>query len=97
MADPGFGFNKNTEENLEILAHLEDFAELGVPVLSALSRKRFIAAVTGEPDAAKRVSGSVAGAIWSVAHGVAMVRVHDVRETKQALKLWQRLSAAQAF
>ncbi len=96
IADPGFGFNKNTEENLEILAHLEDLAVLGVPVLSALSRKRFIGAVTGESDAAKRVPGSVAGALWSVSHGAAMVRVHDVRETKQALELWQKLSAVPA-
>ena len=87
IADPGFGFNKNTEENLEILAHLGDLAELGVPVLSALSRKRFIGAVTDEPEAARRVAGSVAGALWSAMHGAAMVRVHDVRETRQALAL----------
>ena len=89
IADPGFGFNKDTDENLEILAHLDNLAELGVPILSALSRKRFIGAVTGEKDAAKRVSGSVAGALWSAAHGAAMVRVHDVRETRQALDLFK--------
>ena len=93
IADPGFGFNKDTDENLEILAHIEDLSELGVPILSALSRKRFIGAVTGEKDAAKRVAGSVAGALWSVAHGAAMVRVHDVRETRQALDVWQAANA----
>jgi dihydropteroate synthase len=93
IADPGFGFNKNTDENLEILAHLGDLAVLEVPILSALSRKRFIGAVTGEPDAARRVSGSVAGALWSAAHGAAIVRVHDVRETKQALDVWQAANA----
>ena len=93
IADPGFGFNKDTDENLEILAHIEDLAELGVPILSALSRKRFIGAVTGESDAAKRVAGSVAGALWSVAHGAAIVRVHDVRETRQALDVWQAANA----
>ena len=92
IADPGFGFNKNTEENLEILAHLGDLAELGVPILSALSRKRFIGAVTGEQEASKRVAGSVAGALWSAAHGAAMVRVHDVRETRQALDLYQAVA-----
>ncbi len=94
IADPGFGFNKDTEENLEILAHLEDLAELGVPILSALSRKRFIGAVTGEKDAASRVAGSVAGALWSAMHGAAIVRVHDVRETRQTLALWMAASTA---
>ncbi len=93
IADPGFGFNKDTDENLEILAHLEDLAELGVPILSALSRKRFIGAVTGEPDASRRVAGSVAGALWSAMHGAAMVRVHDVRETRQALNLFEAANA----
>ena len=93
IADPGFGFNKDTDENLEILAHLGNLSELGVPILSALSRKRFIGAVTAEKEAAKRVAGSVAGALWSAAHGAAMVRVHDVRETRQALDLWRAANA----
>ena len=93
IADPGFGFNKDTGENLEILAHLGDLSALGVPILSALSRKRFIGAVTGEPEAVRRVAGSVAGALWSAAHGAAMVRVHDVRETRQALDVWRAASA----
>ena len=94
IADPGFGFNKETDENLEILAHLGELSELGVPILSALSRKRFIGAVTGEPDAARRVAGSVAGALWSATHGAAIVRVHDVRATRQTLALWQAASKA---
>ncbi len=92
IADPGFGFNKDLADNLEILAHFDAFARLGVPILSALSRKRFIGAVTGVEDPAARVSGSIAGAIWSVMHGAEIVRVHDVAATRQALDL---LHAAQ--
>ena len=93
IADPGFGFNKDTDENLDLLANLEALSALGVPILSALSRKRFIGAVTGVANAAERVSGSVAGALWSVAHGASIVRVHDVRATREALDLF---SATQA-
>ena len=93
IADPGFGFNKDTDENLEILAHLDDLSELGIPILSALSRKRFIGAVTGEKEAARRVEGSVAGALWSASHGAAIVRVHDVRETRRALDLQNAVKA----
>lgn len=96
IADPGFGFNKDTGENLEILAHLDQFAELGVPVLSALSRKRFIGAATGVNEPSARVAGSVAGALWSATHGAAIVRVHDVAATRQALDLLQATLARRA-
>ncbi len=87
IADPGFGFNKDTVENLEILSRLGEFSALGVPVLSALSRKRFIGAVTGEPEPSKRLAGSIAGALLSAMRGAAIVRVHDVLATRQALAL----------
>lgn len=90
--DPGIGFNKSTEDNLEILRHLDDFAELGVPMLMGLSRKRFIGELTNEPIPEKRLAGSLAGAIWSVLHGASVVRVHDVRETCQALNIIRELS-----
>ena len=96
IADPGFGFNKDTDENLEILAHLDQFAELGVPLLSALSRKRFIGAVTGVEEPAGRVAGSVAGALWSALRGAAIVRVHDVAATRQALDLLLAVEAARS-
>ncbi len=94
IVDPGFGFNKDTDENLAILAHLDAFAALGVPLLSALSRKRFIGAVTGEKEAPKRLAGSVAGALISVMRGASIVRVHDVRATRQALDLFAAVQRA---
>lgn len=96
IVDPGFGFNKDVAENLDLLAHLDAFGKLGVPLLSALSRKRFIGAVTGVEEPAGRVAGSVAGALWSALRGAAIVRVHDVAATRQALDLLLAVEAARS-
>lgn len=87
VIDPGIGFGKTVEHNLELLRRLPDLASLGYPVLVGASRKRFIGSVAGEPDPRKRVPGSVATAVWAVTHGVSVVRVHDVLETTQAMKV----------
>ena len=94
--DPGIGFGKRLEHNLALLAHLEEIAGLGFPVLLGVSRKRFIAALdpaAGEaPDA--RLAGSLAAALAGVQAGAAALRVHDVAETVQALKVWSAIAAA---
>lgn len=84
VVDPGIGFAKDTSHNLKLIAGLERLSELA-PVLAGSSRKRFIAELCNEPDAAKRTGGSVGAAVMSVLHGAAVVRVHDVRESVQAL------------
>ena len=93
--DPGIGFGKRLEHNLALLAHLEEIAGLGFPVLLGVSRKRFIAALdpaAGEaPDA--RLAGSLAAALAGVQAGAAALRVHDVAETVQALKVWSAIAA----
>ena len=76
--DPGFGFGKTVEQNFELVAETRRFVEEGQPFLMALSRKRAIGAASGEADAARRVSGSVAGALLAVERGAQLVRVHDV-------------------
>jgi len=86
--DPGIGFGKTAEHNLEILRRLDEFADLGYPIVLGASRKRFIGEVTGEAVPARRVPGSVAAALWAVECGAAVVRVHDVAETVQALRVW---------
>jgi len=86
--DPGIGFGKTVKDNLQILARLKDYDELGFPVLIGVSRKSFIGAITDEPNAKNRVAGSLASALWSVQQGAAILRVHDVVETNQALKVW---------
>jgi dihydropteroate synthase len=86
--DPGFGFGKTVEHNYALLRDLTRIRdEVGLPVLAGLSRKSMIGAVTGRP-VEQRVAGSVAGALAAVAHGAKIVRVHDVAETVDALKVW---------
>ncbi|MEX5744419.1 dihydropteroate synthase [Massilia sp. X63] len=86
--DPGFGFGKTVEHNYALLRHLARIRdEVGLPLLAGLSRKSMIGAVTGRP-VEQRVAGSIAGALAAVAHGARIVRVHDVAETADALKVW---------
>ncbi len=91
MIDPGFGFAKNAQQNLKLLNEFYKLKEMGYPILSALSRKRFIGEAVGESDAQKRVVGSVAAHLISVQQGASMVRVHDVKATCDALKVWQAM------
>jgi dihydropteroate synthase len=83
--DPGFGFGKTLAHNLELLRRLPELAELGYPLLVGLSRKRFLGEITGVEEPAERLGGSVAAALWAVAHGASIVRAHDVAATVQAL------------
>ena len=96
VVDPGFGFGKDTAHNLQLLAQFERFVELGVPVLAGLSRKRSIGELTGRDVPADRVAGSVAAHLIAAQRGAAIVRVHDVAATVQALAVWRAMQAAQA-
>ena len=96
VADPGFGFGKTTAHNLELLARLERFAELGVPVLAGLSRKRSIGELTGRQAPAERAAGSVAAHLLAAQRGARIVRVHDVAATVDALKVWEAVAAVPA-
>ena len=96
VIDPGFGFGKDTPHNLQLLAQLDRFVELGVPVLAGLSRKRSIGQLTGRNAPADRVAGSVAAHLIAVQRGAAIVRVHDVAATVDALKIWNAVAAIPA-
>ena len=85
--DPGFGFGKTLAHNLELLRHMDAMCALGVPVLAGLSRKSMLGAITG-CDVGERQAASVAAALIAVQRGAAIVRVHDVRETVDVLKIW---------
>ncbi|WP_304667020.1 dihydropteroate synthase [Neisseria bergeri] len=90
--DPGFGFGKTLQHNIALMRHLPELmAETGLPLLIGVSRKTMIGELTGETDAAARVHGSVAAALASVARGAQIVRVHDVKATADALKVWEAL------
>jgi len=86
LIDPGFGFGKSLAHNLTLLKHLAEFSSLGVPVLAGMSRKSTIGALLDAPMA-QRVYGSVAAAVLAVWNGAAIVRVHDVGATVDALKV----------
>lgn len=95
--DPGIGFGKHPlRHNLPLLAGLDRIVALGFPVLLGASRKRFIGALDGGVEADGRLGGSIAAALAGAAAGVAAVRVHDVRETVQALKVWAAINQAGA-
>jgi len=89
VVDPGIGFGKTLEHNLALLRNLALFHALGCPVLLGVSRKRFIGTLGGAENAADRAPGSIAVALAGVAQGVHILRVHDVAETAQALRLWR--------
>lgn len=95
LIDPGIGFGKTPAHNLALMAALESFAGLGFPVLFGASRKRFIQAIDDTAsDPADRLGGSLAAALHAARAGCAVIRVHDVRETVQALKVQAALAAA---
>ncbi|MEG3191960.1 dihydropteroate synthase [Lysobacter sp. D1-1-M9] len=92
VVDPGFGFGKNRDHNLALLAQLERFTELGVPLLAGLSRKKTIGEVTGQAQPDRRVHGSVAAHLIAAQRGARLLRVHDVAATADALKVWQAVA-----
>ena len=85
--DPGIGFGKSLDHNLALMHHLDEVIGLGYPVLFGASRKRFIAAIDEGAEEMERLGGSLAAALRAAQAGAAMVRVHDVRMTVQALKV----------
>lgn len=93
VVDPGFGFGKTLAHNLALLANLERFAELGVPLLAGLSRKRSIGELTGRTAPHERIHGSIAAALLAAQRGARLLRVHDVAATVDALKVWEAVAA----
>ena len=93
LVDPGFGFGKALDDNYRLLAHLDSFSGLNVPILIGLSRKSMIAGVLNNAPADKRLYGSVAGAVISAMKGARIIRVHDVKPTADALKVVQAATA----
>jgi dihydropteroate synthase len=91
LVDPGFGFGKNVGHNLEILNGLALFHSLGCPLVVGASRKRTIGALSGEAPADQRLGGSIAFALKAVEQGAQLLRVHDVPQTVQALRVWRGL------
>ena len=90
LLDVGFGFGKTPEHNLTLINRLESFSDLGLPILVGLSRKSTIGLIDAD-----RVSGSIGGAIAALDRGARILRVHDVRQTASAVKVWQSIKEEQ--
>ena len=94
ICDPGIGFGKTVEHNLLILRDIKRFHDLEVPILLGTSRKSFIGKVSNDEPADDRIPGSLASALWGLQNGVQIYRVHDVKETAQAFKIFQAIGSA---
>jgi len=90
--DPGIGFAKLAPHSLELLRRLPELAVLGRPILVGVSRKSFIGRIGEEPDQQRRFPGSIAAGLFALSRGAHILRVHDVAETVQAIKLWSALT-----
>ena len=91
ITDPGIGFGKNIQHNLNLIRGLSLFHGLGCPILLGASRKRFIGTIGQAPEADRRGPGTLAVTLAGIAQGVQIHRVHDTTETRQALRLWQAI------
>jgi len=90
VLDPGIGFAKDADQSMAVLRALP---ALGFPILIGVSRKSFIGAIAGEADPSRRLPGSLAAALFALSRGAAILRVHDVAETVQAVRIWQALTS----
>ena len=93
VVDPGFGFGKTLQHNLALLAQLQRFDELGVPLLAGMSRKKMIGELTARDDPRERIHGSVAAHLVAAQRGARLLRVHDVAAMVDALKVWNAVAA----
>ncbi len=95
--DPGFGFAKRAPDSVALLRRLDVLRDLGLPILAGVSRKGFIGKLSGETNPAARGPGSIAAALWALHKGAEILRVHDVAETVQAVRVWQGLQEGLLF
>ena len=91
ILDPGIGFGKNLKHNITLINNISIFHSLGLPIMLGLSRKRFIKDISGLNDSKKRIGGTISSCIFSILQGVQILRVHDVNEVKQGIKVFKKL------
>ena len=91
ILDPGIGFGKNLKHNITLIQNVSIFHSLGLPIMLGLSRKRFIKDISGINDSKERIGGTVSSCIYSMLQGVQILRVHDVNEINQGIKIFKKL------
>ena len=92
ILDPGVGFGKNMKHNITLINNISIFHSLGLPVMLGISRKRFIKDISDQNDSKQRIGGTVSSSIFSMLQGVQILRVHDVNEVNQGIKVFKKLS-----
>ena len=91
IIDPGIGFGKNLKHNMNLIRDISIFHTLGFPILLGLSRKRFIKDLSGKNDTKERLGGTVASSLYAIMQGVQILRIHDVNELRQSIKVFKEL------
>jgi len=91
IIDPGIGFGKNLKHNMSLIRGVSIFHTLGFPILLGLSRKKFIKDLSGKNDTRERLGGTIASSLYSMMQGVQILRIHDVNELKQSIKVFNQL------
>ena len=92
ILDPGIGFGKNMKHNITLISNVSIFHSIGLPVMLGISRKRFIKDVSGKNDSKEKIGGTVSSSIFSMLQGVQILRIHDVNEVNQGIKVFKKLS-----
>jgi dihydropteroate synthase len=92
IVDPGIGFGKNLKHNINLIKNISIFHTLGFPILLGVSRKKFIKDLSGENDTKERVGGTIASSLYSMMQGVQILRIHDVNELIQSIKVFKKLN-----
>ena len=91
ILDPGIGFGKNLKHNITLISQISIFHSLGYPVMLGLSRKRFIKDISGKNDSKERIGGTISSSLYSMLQGVQILRVHDINEVNQSIKVFKKL------
>ena len=91
ILDPGIGFGKNLKHNMTIIKKISIYHSLGLPILLGISRKKYIKELSNTNDSSSRLGGTVSASIFSMMQGIQILRVHDVNEIKQSIKVFKQL------
>ena len=91
IIDPGIGFGKNLKHNIMLISKISLFHSLGFPVLLGISRKKFIKNISGKNDSKERIGGTIGSSLFAIMQGVQILRVHNVNETIQSVKIFKKL------
>ena len=92
ILDPGIGFGKNLKHNITILNNISIFHSLGFPVMLGISRKKFIKDLSGKNDSKERLGGTISSSLYAMMQGIQILRVHDVNEVNQSIKVFRSLN-----